>query len=212
MVWDHCFGTFHQPRAPLGPIGIEAIRSPISTANNWFTRSARTPEPGAITCRPSATPFAHTSMRNCRRPGVRCMGASATAASGISNGPTSSGRRRPTNTFAYTCICWPGRCEAGQLLRIVGVVKKTPFGLVPTGNTGGADVSQAAADPCRLGPDNSRCAGGIGQGSLRTLPPLAKSTRNSTSSRRTEVGADALLPPGVRQVALYPKLCPSMPN
>ena len=23
LVWDHCFGTFHQPRSPLGPIGIE---------------------------------------------------------------------------------------------------------------------------------------------------------------------------------------------
>jgi sterol desaturase/sphingolipid hydroxylase (fatty acid hydroxylase superfamily) len=23
MVWDHCFGTFYQPRLPLGPIGIE---------------------------------------------------------------------------------------------------------------------------------------------------------------------------------------------
>lgn len=23
MVWDHCFGTFHRPGSPLGPIGIE---------------------------------------------------------------------------------------------------------------------------------------------------------------------------------------------
>ncbi len=23
MVWDHCFGTFHHPRSPLGPVGIE---------------------------------------------------------------------------------------------------------------------------------------------------------------------------------------------
>jgi len=23
MVWDHCFGTFHRPRSPLGRIGIE---------------------------------------------------------------------------------------------------------------------------------------------------------------------------------------------
>ena len=30
---------------------------------------------------------------------------------------------------------------AGQLLRIVGAATKTPFGLIPTGNTGGADVS-----------------------------------------------------------------------
>jgi hypothetical protein len=30
---------------------------------------------------------------------------------------------------------------AGQLLRTVGAATKTPFGLVPTGNTGGADVS-----------------------------------------------------------------------
>jgi hypothetical protein len=30
---------------------------------------------------------------------------------------------------------------AGQVLRVVGAATKTPFGLVPTGNTGGADVS-----------------------------------------------------------------------
>ncbi len=30
---------------------------------------------------------------------------------------------------------------AGQVLRIVGAATKTPLGLVPTGNTGGADVS-----------------------------------------------------------------------
>lgn len=30
---------------------------------------------------------------------------------------------------------------AGQLLRIVGAATKTPFGLVPTGNTGGSNVS-----------------------------------------------------------------------
>lgn len=23
MAWDHCFGTFHQPRSTLGPVGIE---------------------------------------------------------------------------------------------------------------------------------------------------------------------------------------------
>jgi hypothetical protein len=33
-----------------------------------------------------------------------------------------------------------GEC-AGQLLRLVGALTKTPFGLVPTGNTGGANVS-----------------------------------------------------------------------
>ncbi len=33
------------------------------------------------------------------------------------------------------------RETAGQLLRIVGAATKTPFGLVPTGNTGGADIS-----------------------------------------------------------------------
>ena len=30
---------------------------------------------------------------------------------------------------------------AGQVLRVAGAATKTPFGLVPTGNTGGADVS-----------------------------------------------------------------------
>jgi hypothetical protein len=30
---------------------------------------------------------------------------------------------------------------AGQLLRIVGAASKTPLGIVPTGNTGGANVS-----------------------------------------------------------------------
>jgi hypothetical protein len=30
---------------------------------------------------------------------------------------------------------------AGQVLRVVGAATKTPIGLVPTGNTGGADVS-----------------------------------------------------------------------
>lgn len=30
---------------------------------------------------------------------------------------------------------------AGQLLRIVGAATKTPFGMVPSGNTGGSDVS-----------------------------------------------------------------------
>jgi Protein of unknown function (DUF3703) len=30
---------------------------------------------------------------------------------------------------------------AGQLLRIAGAVTKTPLGIVPTGNTGGANVS-----------------------------------------------------------------------
>jgi Protein of unknown function (DUF3703) len=29
----------------------------------------------------------------------------------------------------------------GQLLRLAGAATKTPFGLVPTGNTGGANVS-----------------------------------------------------------------------
>jgi Protein of unknown function (DUF3703) len=29
----------------------------------------------------------------------------------------------------------------GQILRLVGAATKTPFGLVPTGNTGGANVS-----------------------------------------------------------------------
>jgi hypothetical protein len=33
------------------------------------------------------------------------------------------------------------RQTAGQLLRIAGAATKTPFGLVPTGNTGGADIS-----------------------------------------------------------------------
>lgn len=23
LIWDHCFGTFYQPRSPLGPIGIQ---------------------------------------------------------------------------------------------------------------------------------------------------------------------------------------------
>jgi hypothetical protein len=30
---------------------------------------------------------------------------------------------------------------AGQLLRILGAATKTPFGLVPVGNTGGSDIS-----------------------------------------------------------------------
>lgn len=29
----------------------------------------------------------------------------------------------------------------GQLLRVVGAATKTPFGLVPTGNTGGSQIS-----------------------------------------------------------------------
>lgn len=29
----------------------------------------------------------------------------------------------------------------GQLLRIIGAATKTAFGLVPTGNTGGSDIS-----------------------------------------------------------------------
>lgn len=33
------------------------------------------------------------------------------------------------------------RETVGQLLRIVGAATKTPFGLVPTGNTGGSNVS-----------------------------------------------------------------------
>lgn len=33
------------------------------------------------------------------------------------------------------------RETVGQLLRIAGAATKTPFGLVPTGNTGGANVS-----------------------------------------------------------------------
>lgn len=36
---------------------------------------------------------------------------------------------------------------AGQLLRIVGAATKTPFGLVPTGNTGGADISPVKPMP-----------------------------------------------------------------
>lgn len=34
-----------------------------------------------------------------------------------------------------------GREARGQLLRIVGAATKTAFGLVPTGNTGGANIS-----------------------------------------------------------------------
>ncbi|MCW5663706.1 MAG: DUF3703 domain-containing protein [Piscinibacter sp.] len=36
---------------------------------------------------------------------------------------------------------------AGQLLRIVGATTKTPFGLVPTGNSGGSNVSPAKPLP-----------------------------------------------------------------
>ena len=43
---------------------------------------------------------------------------------------------------------------AGQLLRIVGAATKTPFGLVPTGNTGGANVSPFK--PLPIPPDLDR--------------------------------------------------------
>ena len=43
-------------------------------------------------------------------------------------------------------LCWGLRQRdakeiAGQVLRIVGAATKTAFGLVPTGNTGGANIS-----------------------------------------------------------------------
>jgi len=44
-----------------------------------------------------------------------------------------------------------GRELAGQLLRIVGAATKTFIGLVPTGNTGGANVS--AVQPMPLDPE-----------------------------------------------------------
>ncbi len=43
---------------------------------------------------------------------------------------------------------------AGQLLRIVGAATKTPFGLVPSGNTGGANVSPVK--PLPIAPDLAR--------------------------------------------------------
>lgn len=43
---------------------------------------------------------------------------------------------------------------AGQLLRLVGAATKTPVGLVPTGNTGGADVSPLR--PMPIAPDLQR--------------------------------------------------------
>ncbi|MCW8109058.1 DUF3703 domain-containing protein [Alteromonas ponticola] len=42
----------------------------------------------------------------------------------------------------------------GQLFRMVGAITKTPFGLLPMGNTGGANVSPFKAMP--LKPEHAR--------------------------------------------------------
>ncbi|WP_105258289.1 DUF3703 domain-containing protein [Pseudoalteromonas sp. T1lg88] len=50
----------------------------------------------------------------------------------------------------------------GQILRIVGAISKTAIGLLPTGNTGGANVS-----PFKPMPLSSECAQAIAQAKSR---------------------------------------------
>ena len=51
--------------------------------------------------------------------------------------------------FMWACRNFKSKELLGQFFRIVGAVTKTVFGLVPQGNTGGADVSPFKVMPVK---------------------------------------------------------------
>jgi hypothetical protein len=65
-----------------------------------------------------------------------------------------------SSTLLHVCVHWhmllwglrahSAREVFGQALRIAGAAMKTPFGLVPSGNTGGANVSPLKPMPIPL--------------------------------------------------------------
>lgn len=96
-------------------------------------------------------------------------------------------RHRPINTLVFIGECSSSRskqrslCEIwGQVIRIIGALTKTPFGIYPTGNTGGSSAWFFRSMPI---PNDYR-------GSLSTV---GKNHKNSKNERSIDIRS----PPGI---------------